>query len=86
MADDAYEEDLRLVGTCPTCKSDRIYVTQPLAGLGMPSIVAVECAACKEARRVMERLQGAGHGHQVGRLEGVVATEFAVSDSEHDHK
>jgi len=87
MSEDLYEEDLRLVGTCPACESDRIYVTHLIAGLGgLPSIVAVECAACKKAGKSWSDPKGPGEVIKWDGSDDVVSTEFAVPDPPPDRQ
>lgn len=44
----SYDEEMRLVATCPACGSDRIYVTDMLCGFGPVTSARVECADCKK--------------------------------------
>jgi hypothetical protein len=84
MSEDKYDEGLRLVGTCPSCTSDRLYVTDLIAGLGMPGIVAVECAECMKPGEAWCDPKGPGMVIKWDGSNDVVPTDYAVSDASFD--
>ena len=82
MAEREYDEELRLLTTCPSCGSGRVYQTDLLAGFGLPTVVEIECAACTKSGEAWQNPRGTGWLIRWDGSDDILNAEYAASDSE----
>jgi len=84
MSEYSYDEEFRLVATCPSCGSDRVYQTEMLARFGAPTVAAVKCADCEEPGKLWSNRDGSGWLIRWHGSKDVVPAEYALPDASLD--